>query len=974
MQHDLLVGLGQEHPVFWYCDDKKKRGIIAREVEKVDIEEAKRNGMGVYFAANEFGDQRNDAGNLRHKGNALRPLACFADFDTGTYEEQLNKIINSPLEPSAWVKSGHGYHVYWFLDGATKEDLPRWTEVQKSIAAYFGSDDAVSDFARLMRLPGSWHCKDEEPKLVTLERCDATLRYSLDELEAEFPRTETISQGSELERLLQTSTGEGGRNVNATKVIGMVLNRFPVAQWQTVAWPMVKAWNLKMCTPPVEERELRASFNSIAKREGKKRETEERGVTMFREHDMSPVVNEEGETVIISIAIEDGIAKFSFWNIEQSRQDTLNTMLSVELVIPGSHPKPFTMRINLFSHSAMESFARSLGKSLGGSLKWDHLLNTAQSALVRHLSNRDLSIDLADVADEGCPMLFAPFLVKDGANMLFGDGGCLSGDTQVEINRGGKSFKLTLRELVYKFNGGKSSPDGRIGWDLRIPTTIRSHVKGYIKLMRVLAAVTSGEKTTYTVRTESGRCLRATTEHPFLTSKGWKKLCELKPGDMLVCDGHQKKGGPSVKAQYQRVTIRNHPYAAHKADVRVPYHRIVAEAELNNLPTDVFIDRLHRNDLEGLRFLDPKIIAVHHVNRDSRDNRPENLLVLSHAQHAELHAREGNTLNVMFQATTDGVVSITEHGKEETYDLTVEGDDPNFLANGLVVHNTGKTFFCLRLAISLATGREFLGYQPQEAVPTLFIDYEDNEKTASFRLSRLCADPTLRLSSKDVKHYIRYLNPQGAPLYTIVPALKKIIREHNIGLVLVDSVASACGAEPEKAEAAAQYYNALKALNVTTLSIAHVVKTEGAKQDKAFGSVFWHNLARNTWNLQGEEDPEEDKTTLGAVMGEKSKQLGLFHRKFNGGPKSQPINVKIVYGTNNVRFEEGKPDYWNKDRKLEERIIALLKINGPRTKGELYEDLINVPDKTLKNVLAILKQKDIIKKDETRGGRYYVRD
>jgi len=509
-----------------------------------------------------------------------------------------------------------------------------------------------------------------------------------------------------LDKLLTQGVGEGERNASSTRVVGSLLAHFPVQQWESVAWPMFQSWNSAKCRPPQTERELRTTFDSISKAELAKRKTQESGVKTFAEGDMVPRVREEsGGTVIVEIPTGDGIAKFSFHDIEQSTSKEIETLLAVEVLMPGSHPKPFTARINLVSLSTRESFARQLKQALGKELPWDMLFSTAITATLEYLSSRDLSLDLADVADEEAPILFDPFLVKDGANLLFGDGG------------------------------------------------------------------------------------------------------------------------------------------------------------------------------------------------------------------------------------------------------------------------TGKTYFCLRLALSFATGEPFLGFTPKEVGGTLFVDYEDNEKTASFRLSRLCADPKLNLNPKLAKSCIRYLNPQGAPLHTIIPALKKIIREHNIALILVDSVASACGSEPEKAEAASKYYNALKSLNITSLSIAHVVKTEGVKQDKAFGSVFWHNLARNTWNIQGEEDQDEEKNTLGGVMSEKSRQLGMFHRKFNGGAKSKPINMRIVYAENHVRFEEGKPDFWNKDRKLEDRVLTLLRM-GPKTKAELSDELINVPDSSLKNTLAVLKGRNLIGKEEGKGGVY----
>ncbi len=709
MQNELLTALDQSRSVFWYCDDKKS-GKVPYEVKEPNLKWAKTNGMGVFFAVNELGDKPNDKGNLRHDANVTRPLACFADFDSGTHEEQMEKILNAPIEPSAFVKSGHGYHVYWFLTNTTVEDLTKWSNIQKVIAQYFGSDSAVHDRSRIMRLPGSWHCKDAEAKEVKLEKCDPTIRYTIEELETEFPTVVETKAVTDVEKLIAGITGNGGRNSAAVKVVGMLLNRFKPHEWEPLAWPMLKSWNLKSCNPPDEEHILRSTFESISEKETKKRQASDKGVTTFSEGDMVPEICEKDDSVIVRIPIEDGISQFTFQEIEQSKSHEIEVLLSVELIVPGSHPRPFTGRINIVSVSAREGYARQLGKSLGKNVLWEMLLSTACAAIIEYLASRDLSIDLSEVSDEEAPTLFPPFLVKDGANLIFGDGG------------------------------------------------------------------------------------------------------------------------------------------------------------------------------------------------------------------------------------------------------------------------TGKTFFCLRTAISMATGLPFMGHTPKEVTGTLFVDYEDNEKTASYRLSRLCADPELKLDPVILKKSIRYFNPQAAPLYSIVPALKKIIKQHNIGLILVDSVASACGSEPEKAESASRYYNALKSLGITSLSIAHVTKTVGEVQKYAFGSVFWHNLARNTWNIQGEEDADEDKTTLGVVMGEKSKQLGLFHRKCNNGAKSRPINIKIVYAEDHVRFEEGKPDYWNKDKKLEDRIIMVLKTLGKKTKAELANELLNVPDKTLKNMLTILKDNGRVLKDDVRGGCYYVRD
>ena len=710
MKNELLAGLGQERPIFWYCDDAKS-GKKPFETLEPDLDWASNCRMGVFFAVNELGDLRNDNKNLRHDLNVNRPLASFADFDKGTHEEQMDHILKSPIEPSAIVKSGHGYHCYWFLIDSKKEDLPRWSKLQESIAAYFGSDP-IHDYSRIMRLPDSWHCKDEEKKKVTLEKCDPTLRYSLDELIMEFPAIKREDHQSILDKLVKDGVLAGGRNSSSTKIVGSLLSKYPPTQWESVVWPIFKLWNDSLCTPPLPESEIRVIFDSISKKEQSKRAIAEKGITTFGESEMVAEVVEREDEVIARIPIEDGIVQFSFTDIEQSSADKIDCVLSTSLIIPGSFPRPFILRINALSGSAREGYARQLLRSFGKGENWDLLLSTACTAAIEHLGSRDLSLNLSDIDDSTAPMLFDPFLVKDGANLVFGDGG------------------------------------------------------------------------------------------------------------------------------------------------------------------------------------------------------------------------------------------------------------------------TGKTYFCLRLALSLASGKDFLGYAPKEKLSTLFIDYEDGPETASFRITKLCSDPALGIEKNEAKQSIRYLNPKGAPLYSIVPALRKVIRKHNIGLILVDSVASACGAEPEKAESASRYYNALKSLGITSLSIAHVTKSQGESQDKAFGSVYWHNLARNTWNLQGEDEETEGKNTIEAVMGESAKQLGLFHRKFNSGKRSRPIGMRISYSDKYTKFELGKEDFWNKNGRrridLRDLILALFKKMPKMTTQEIVDSIRSsnpeIAVGSIRNCLTEMVSKMVIFKTGGKGG------
>lgn len=292
--------------------------------------------------------------------------------------------------------------------------------------------------------------------------------------------------------------------------------------------------------------------------------------------------------------------------------------------------------------------------------------------------------------------------------------GCIQGDALIAINRAGIGKQITLRDLVIRQSGARTPGQQRY-WDLSIPTMVQREVDGVVRLAELKAAWFSGVKTTYTVTTDAGRTIRATDEHPFLTERGWLRLDELVVGDEVHVRGQQAAGAPrQEKPQYRtRSGLVGHPFAgrrdsALKHSFRYPTHRLVAEAALNGLELDDFLSRLRDSaSHRELQFIDPEVYAVHHIDLDSLNNDLGNLKVLTHEEHHRLHAELGKTESVLYKIFTEKVVSVELYGEEETYDIEVVDDPHNFLANGFVVHNTGKSFACLIPAIehAQATGR-----------------------------------------------------------------------------------------------------------------------------------------------------------------------------------------------------------------------------------------------------------------------------
>lgn len=194
--NDLTKALGLQRPVYWLLPEHKDggaRGTPREVLELPDAENAKNYGLGMFFTPNELGDEKNERGNLRHEHNVTRFTAVFVDLDKGTLEDQKARIMAYPLPPSAVVQTGRGHHAYWILDRFDEVEAEHWQRVQKAMAVLLGGDEACTDPARLMRVPGSWHVK-HEPKPVTLVHLNEYWIYSLSEFpqaiaDARKPRT-----------------------------------------------------------------------------------------------------------------------------------------------------------------------------------------------------------------------------------------------------------------------------------------------------------------------------------------------------------------------------------------------------------------------------------------------------------------------------------------------------------------------------------------------------------------------------------------------------------------------------------------------------------------------------------------------------------------------------------------------------------------------------------------------------------------
>lgn len=131
--------------------------------------------------------------------------AQFMEIDEVSFEEQIKKLNEFPLEPSAIIKTRKSLHTYWFLDNG---DIKRFRGLQDRLGAHFGADKSLSDEAQVMRLYGFNHCKAESV-MVTLIKFDPNLRYTQAQFDEILPALPSGPNGSTGRRISKVTRAEG---------------------------------------------------------------------------------------------------------------------------------------------------------------------------------------------------------------------------------------------------------------------------------------------------------------------------------------------------------------------------------------------------------------------------------------------------------------------------------------------------------------------------------------------------------------------------------------------------------------------------------------------------------------------------------------------------------------------------------------------------------------------------------------------
>lgn len=213
---------------------------------------------------------------------------------------------------------------------------------------------------------------------------------------------------------------------------------------------------------------------------------------------------------------------------------------------------------------------------------------------------------------------------------------------------------------------------------------IRSYREGKILPGTVVDVKDNGVQPVWKVTLADGKTITSTANHRHMTKIGWKRVDKLKVGNRLLIDSNEPPQKPKAPMGKWKRTASVIAIDGH---VRQGTYGHVTSLKkiLKLLPN--FCEWCGRDDIR---------LEAAHLDHDRHNNTRENvvrLCVLCHNGHDTPSRRNHNRPGRWgrgYRVDAVKIVSIEYAGEQQTYDLVMKDRGHNFVANGVITHNSIK--------------------------------------------------------------------------------------------------------------------------------------------------------------------------------------------------------------------------------------------------------------------------------------------
>lgn len=200
---------------------------------------------------------------------------------------------------------------------------------------------------------------------------------------------------------------------------------------------------------------------------------------------------------------------------------------------------------------------------------------------------------------------------------------------------------------------------------------------------------------------------------------------------------------------------------------------------------------------------------------------------------------------------------------------------------------TGKGWYAIAAALTVATGSSaFLGLRPDEQLPVVYLDWEDDKDYFDERVHSMCAPHKVKIPTSDQMRHAECDRPFGSMIDGLIRDL------HRDGITraffVIDSRGAAVGSDVNEAIGTNDLYDAVRRLPGPSLVVDHQSwEAARKKRDGAIGSVYGWNRPRMIWNA-------ESAPTIDGLA------LVIRNPKFNRGRRQDNLawSIEIRNGPN----------------------------------------------------------------------------
>jgi hypothetical protein len=260
-----------------------------------------------------------------------------------------------------------------------------------------------------------------------------------------------------------------------------------------------------------------------------------------------------------------------------------------------------------------------------------------------------------------------------------------------------------------------------------------------------------------------------------------------------------------------------------------------------------------------------------------------------------------------------------------------------------------KSMLALSLGLAVASGAgSWLG-RSIESGAVLYLDFELDAPEQKRRVSQLARAEAL----DTLPGCLRYMSAIGVCARdTFADALDEC-KEHNVRLLIVDSLGPALEGDAEASRDVIAFYNEVvgpfRTAGVAPLVIDHQSKMQAGERyqnKRAFGSVFKSNLARSVLQVEATE------------RGEGSLTVRIRQNKHNFGTLLKPFGARFGFSSEQITVEHVELEEGDLAEEgtinARDRVKLALRTLGEATRSEIHEQVSDLSMGTVKKELIKL--------------------